>query len=264
MKLADRYKILEISTKLADKQITVYPTLLLDDPVILVDTGYPGQLPQIHEAIEKAGIAFSKLNKVILTHHDIDHMGNAKSLENKLPLEVLAHEAEKPYIEGKLPSPRLSRHEALQNIMPEEINRVHEKLKTFFDLNKIKLSDTLTDGQILPCCGGITIIHTPGHTLGHISLYLRRSKTLIAGDNLVIDKGILTTALEFTILDMNLYIKSLYKLTNYDIETVICYHGGLYKENVNERIAELAFNQVNKQCPENLIRKFFQYNNTIF
>ena len=26
----------------------------------------------------------------------------------------------------------------------------------------------------------------------------------------------------------------------YDIETVICYHGGIYNDNVNKRIAELA------------------------
>jgi glyoxylase-like metal-dependent hydrolase (beta-lactamase superfamily II) len=41
-------------------------------------------------------------------------------------------------------------------------------------------------------------------------------------------------------LDMNSAMKSLKKLTHYDIETVICYHGGLYKGNANRRIAELA------------------------
>jgi len=35
-------------------------------------------------------------------------------------------------------------------------------------------------------------------------------------------------------------MKSIKKLIDYDIETVICYHGGIYKGDVNKRIAELA------------------------
>ena len=34
--------------------------------------------------------------------------------------------------------------------------------------------------------------------------------------------------------------KSIQKLMQYDIETVICYHGGMYSGNANKRIAELA------------------------
>jgi len=34
--------------------------------------------------------------------------------------------------------------------------------------------------------------------------------------------------------------KSLEKFTQYDVETVICYHGGVYQENVNERLQKLA------------------------
>ncbi|MHB8917724.1 MAG: hypothetical protein ACYC4H_06845 [Desulfocucumaceae bacterium] len=44
----------------------------------------------------------------------------------------------------------------------------------------------------------------------------------------------------FTNLDTGAALKSLKKLTRYDIETVICYHGGLYKDSPNRRIAELA------------------------
>jgi len=36
--------------------------------------------------------------------------------------------------------------------------------------------------------------------------------------------------------DTDLSIKSLKKLTEYDIETVIYYHGGLYNENANHRV----------------------------
>ena len=84
------------------------------------------------------------------------------------------------------------------------------------------------------------MIYTPGHTPGHISLYLEKQKTLIAGDILVVDEGKLITSADNLNYDNELNMKSLKKLINYDIETVICYHGGIYKDNVNKRIAELC------------------------
>ena len=103
-----------------------------------------------------------------------------------------------------------------------------------------KVDKTLIDGEELPYCGGITVIHTPGHTPGHICLYLKEYKILIAGDALCIDDGLLMMAPQSTNYDMDLSIKSLKKLLNYDIQTVVCYHGGLYKDNANIRIKELA------------------------
>lgn len=41
-------------------------------------------------------------------------------------------------------------------------------------------------------------------------------------------------------LDMDAAKKSLQKLAKYDIETVICYHGGIFDRGVNQRIQELA------------------------
>lgn len=40
--------------------------------------------------------------------------------------------------------------------------------------------------------------------------------------------------------DMNEANKSLKKLAQYDIETVICYHGGVFRENAQQRILQLA------------------------
>jgi hypothetical protein len=42
---------------------------------------------------------------------------------------------------------------------------------------------------------------------------------------------------------MDLYNNSLKKLANYDIDTIISYHGGLFQANPNRRISELANQQ---------------------
>ncbi len=56
---------------------------------------------------------------------------------------------------------------------------------------KAKIDQTLEDRQELPYFGGIEVIHTPGHTPGHISLYVKRSKMLVAEDAMICSEGIL-------------------------------------------------------------------------
>jgi glyoxylase-like metal-dependent hydrolase (beta-lactamase superfamily II) len=98
---------------------------------------------------------------------------------------------------------------------------IYEKLKAGFQNCRANVDTTLIDGQELPYCGGITVMYTPGHTLGHICLYLKQSKTLIAGNLLIVEDGILVQAPQNINFDNDLSIKSLKKLTKYDIETVI-------------------------------------------
>lgn len=89
-------------------------------------------------------------------------------------------------------------------------------------------------------CGGIVVIDTPGHTPGHVSLYHEPSRTLIAGDALVVRDSQLWGADPETTLDRTTAQASIAKLSEFDIESVICYHGGLFSDNVMERLAELA------------------------
>ena len=42
----------------------------------------------------------------------------------------------------------------------------------------------LTDGELLTVSGGLRVVHTPGHSPGHVSLLVERTGTLITGDAL--------------------------------------------------------------------------------
>lgn len=242
MKVADGVEMLEISTKVMGKSSVINPTLIWDNEnVILVDAGYPGQLPQIREAVEKIGMSFDKIDKIILTHHDIDHIGNVSNIKKELTdsAKILAHMEERPYIQGDKCPIKLAQLESRLEVLPAEMKLVYEKLKAGFQSCKTKVDIGLTDGEELPYSGGITVIHTPGHTHGHICLYLKQSKILIAGDMLGIEDGLLVPSPENINFDNNMNLKSLENLTRYDIQAVICYHGGLNRNNVNKRISEL-------------------------
>jgi glyoxylase-like metal-dependent hydrolase (beta-lactamase superfamily II) len=65
---------------------------------------------------------------------------------------------------------------------------------------------------------------------------------LIAGDLLFVAGGLLLAAPQFINHDSAAELRSLEKLTRFDIQSVICYHGGLYRDNPKRCLAELANN----------------------
>lgn len=245
MKIADDLGMLNIKMNLTGTETNVHPTLIWDDEnVILVDTGAPHSINEIKTAIEKAGLPSERLNKIILTHQDMDHIGGVNDIQEKLPgVEILAHRDDVPYIQGEK---RLVR---LNSKFMDRINNLPEKQKEhvlkIFNNVHVKVNTTLTDCEKLAYCGGIIVIHTPGHTPGHICLYHIRSKTLIAGDAMNIINEQLTGPNKQIINeeDVKTAVNSLKKLKDYDIRYVITYHGGLFKDNPNQRIKELILEE---------------------
>lgn len=240
MKIENGIYMLEIPVNIKGRTSILNPTLILDkDSLILIDAGFPCHLDEFKKAFEKEGIPFSKLNMVILTHQHIDHIGSASDIVKEISgrVEVLAHEKEKPYISGEKKPVKFE--EGLEHL-PDNAKAIYEKLKVDFRNGMVNVDKTLVDGQELPYCGGITIVYTPGHTPGHISLYLKKWKMLISGDVFSIKEGLLIKANEDYNYDNELNTESIKKLMKYDIETVICYHGGIYRGDVKKRIAELV------------------------
>ncbi|RRN72853.1 MBL fold metallo-hydrolase [Peribacillus simplex] len=196
----------------------IHPILLWDQEMaVLIDTGFPGQIEDLRVAMNKVRVSFDKLKVVILTHQDIDHIGSLPEILQECGnnIKVYAHDLDKPYIQGDLPLLK----DGHLDTPP-----------------KCKIDETLKDGQELPYCGGIRVIHTPGHTPGHISIFLKQSKTLIAGDSMYSVNGIIGGIHAPTTLDIKAARLSLKKYLDLDIESVVCYHGGLSKVNINDQI----------------------------
>ena len=231
MNIAKGVEALELTMNVMGNQSVIHPTLIWDDEmVILVDAGMPSQLPEIRKVMDHLGAPFGRLDKVILTHQDLDHISGLPELlrlsDHKV--EVLAHNEEKPYIQGDIPLVKFNPEQMAKRIasLPQNV--------------KANVDQIVEDGEVLPYCGGITVIFTPGHTPGHICLYLNQSKTLITGDALNVIEGQLVGPTPEHASDIVSAKKSLEKLTRYDIETVICYHGGVYRDNIKQRVLELA------------------------
>jgi glyoxylase-like metal-dependent hydrolase (beta-lactamase superfamily II) len=248
MQVASGVEMLELPAMLMDGPGVLYPTLLWDgQDVALVDAGLPGMMPQFLDAMTRAQVPLEKLTRIIVTHHDLDHIGSLGELQKNAArrVEVLAHADEVPYIQGerrpiKMTPEMMAQMEERMKSLPAE---KREAMRAMFEGvrgQKLTVDRTLGDGEELPYCGGIRIIHTPGHTPGHICLYLEESRTLIAGDALFVEAGKLVPAPGFIHADASMALTSLKKLARLDIANVIAYHGGLFQDNPNARIAEIV------------------------
>lgn len=246
MNITKEIEMLEISSSIMGRTSTIYPVIFHDDDnVILVDTGFPNQLELFKEAFISSGIPFDKLNKIILTHQDVDHIGNLAAFisNSNKSLDILCHEIEKSYIDGEKQAVKLTQMEANLDKLPEDRKAFLHVLKSFFDKLKPCITATVTDGEVLPACNGITVIHTPGHTPGHICLYHNDSKTLIAGDTFTIENGSLKLSAPQINYNKEDYIASIKKLSGYNILRTVCYHGGIYEGNVSQELLQLVENR---------------------
>jgi glyoxylase-like metal-dependent hydrolase (beta-lactamase superfamily II) len=218
MQVAEGIGFIDLRSIVNNHEMIFRPTVIWDDTdVILIDTGYPGQLEAISENVAK--LSKGRVTKIIITHQDYDHLGSLFEVINgyEQKIEVYAHDLTKPYIQGE-----------------------KKLIKTGVTLPGIQVDHTLTDGQILPFCGGISVIFTPGHTPDHISLYHHATKTLISGDALTVDQGQLHYPNPIYTLDMEQAKQSISRFLDYQIDKVICFHGGICKDHVKGNISALA------------------------
>lgn len=207
----------------------------------MIDCGHPGFVPKLEEEAKRFGISLESLTKVIITHHDMDHLGSLVALKRQYPaIQILAPEQEKLFIEGTIKSLRLEQAEESLHAIPDEMKPGAEAFIRYLkSIELVKVDRTLSYGERLPWYGGIQVVHTPGHMPSHISLYLPEDKTMIAADAVVIEDGELNIANPQFALDLDEAVRSCERLLAYDNERLICYHGGEYQGDIRQALKKL-------------------------
>ena len=140
---------------------------------------------------------------------------------------VIAHPADAPYIDGSLRPLKVT---------PEMLEQRPQMREVLDRLEPVRVDEHLDDGERLDLAGGIRVIFTPGHTPGHLSLYLERPKVLVAGDALTAEEGRLNGPNPPLTLDAGEAARSVRRLAELDVETIVCYHGGVVGEDANGQL----------------------------
>ncbi len=178
--------------------------------------------------------------KLFLTHCHSDHSGLSVKL-NEYGIVVLIESRELDIIND--PFIWEKEFESLKILgFPEGIlqkakeNQVAYK---FRPRGKIKFYSFLKDKEKLDLGNFVfQVIHTPGHTRGHLCLYDKKHKILFSGDHVL--KDITPNVSQFyeDEVVLNSYLESLNKIENLEVRLVLPGHRG-YFLNLKERIEEL-------------------------
>ncbi len=205
----DGIKIIPCRVAISTKGVV--KSFLLDaaDRVILVDTGASdADADIIMDGVKDMGREHADLKLCVLTHRHGDHTGGLKKLKKTLKFQVMAHELDMP---------------AIQKSSGYDVEHV------------------VKGGERLPDCGGINILHTPGHTAGHISLHLPRKKTLIAGDAIVSAGEHLVISPTYLSSDPDAASESVKRLIamNLDLERILVGHGDDVYEGANNNLGRI-------------------------
>lgn len=215
-----------------------------DGGVVLVDVGFPGFMQKLEDAMASEGLKLADVKKIIVTHHDGDHIGGLKEIVDKFPgIEVMSTAEQAAFITGKEKPLRLQLAEKryAECTSEEEKKALEDDMKRLSSLQTIDKVTIVKDKQVLPECG-VEIVEVVGHMPGHLCVYIPADKCLITGDALTARDGMLCPPDKNFTLDMPTAIRSLEKLLDYDIENVICYHGGLVTGDIRASLKEIIHN----------------------
>ncbi len=155
--------------------INSYAFLEDDGSVTLVDCGLDRAPARIVAGLQAIGRHPKDVQRIVLTHAHYDHAGGARAMIEQTGVAgVEAHADDagflrtgvNPPIDTSVTSGRIF------NRMPRG---------TFA---AVPVSRELRDGEVLDVAGGLRVIHTPGHTPGHVSLLHAPSGVLITGDSI--------------------------------------------------------------------------------
>jgi glyoxylase-like metal-dependent hydrolase (beta-lactamase superfamily II) len=143
---------------------------------ILIDTGVPGMSGRIESAARERFGEGARPAAILLTHGHFDHIGCLETLAKKWDAPIYAHTLEFPYLNGTAayppPDPSVG-----GGIMPW--------LSPLFPRSPIDVRPWLRalpeDGSV-PGMAGWKWLHTPGHSVGHVSFWRESDGSLIAGD----------------------------------------------------------------------------------
>lgn len=138
--------------------------LIHDNRPVLIDTGFGSDFSETERLLREAGVPPDQLQLVINTHYHSDHVGGNNELQGRYSIPVAAHRWEATLINHRDPE-TCSAVWLDQPIEPYQVNRF------------LSDGDEIDAGEVV-----LQVIHTPGHTLGHIALYVPEEQVLLCGD----------------------------------------------------------------------------------
>ena len=184
--------------------------LIGNDRALLIDTGLG--ISNIYEQVRKLT---NKPVAAVATHIHWDHIGGHKYFP-----EFYAHEAELDWLNGKFPLPL----QAVKNMVADRCELPEDFCFDGYAIFQGKPGRLLDDGDTIDLGGrSIQVLHTPGHSPGHLCFWEDEKGYLYSGD--LVYEG--TLFANYPSTDPQSYLTSLEKIAALPIKQLFPGHHSL-------------------------------------
>ncbi len=149
--------------------------LLRGDRTILVDAGAQGFAKGFTRGLQKLNIDPKEISLILLTHGHWDHIGSLYPIQQLTGAPVAVHHCDQAWVENGNPA------------FPGGVNSYGKAMVWLANrlihprLPHVKVSRVLDDNGVSLAEYGIPgrVIHTPGHTDGHVSILLDSGEAFV-------------------------------------------------------------------------------------
>ena len=140
--------------------------------ITLVDAGTPFDAGRIGAAIEDIGRSLEDIDRILLTHYDLDHVGSIARLPIDAPIYI--GRGDLGFLTGAKRPPWRSVKGVTQRVSGVMLSDVPEERIVPVD-----------DGETID---GFEVYHTPGHTPGH-TVYVHEARSVAFLGDLVVERS---------------------------------------------------------------------------
>lgn len=208
---------------------TVNAFLVVDESLTLVDAGMPWDTASITEAIAETDHSVGDIDRVLVTHYDLDHVGALADFVRPGETEVYVGAADAPLVTGDSKPSLGSRKSLFQRVVGRLASTVE---------SVTPLSDAET-------VGSFTAYHTPGHTPGHTVYVSEDLGVAFLGDLVRESDGRLEASPWIISADTTSVSESIRRLVAEELEFEIAAmgHGTPFRQGGDDRLAALVDRQ---------------------
>jgi glyoxylase-like metal-dependent hydrolase (beta-lactamase superfamily II) len=183
---------LPIPTPFAVGRVNCY--LIEDDPLTLIDAGPNSaiSLTAMEAALREHGRGVEQLERIVVTHQHIDHIGLVQILAERSGAEVCALDALAPWLADYRrqmeENDRFSAEIMLRNGIPEDVVHALRAVSASFRAwgAAARVTRPLAEGELLRFASrGWRVLHRPGHSPSDTVFYDEDSCEMFGGDHLI-------------------------------------------------------------------------------
>lgn len=185
-------RCLPIPTPFAVGRVNCY--LIEDDPLTLLDTGPNSatSLTALQAALREHGRNVEQLERIVVTHQHIDHIGLVQILAERSGAEVCALDALAPWLADYRTqmeaNDRFSAEIMLRNGIPKDVVHALRAVSASFRAwgAAARVTRPLAKGELLQFASrGWRVLHRPGHSPSDTVFLDEASGELFGGDHLI-------------------------------------------------------------------------------